>query len=71
MNDVTNRVETVVGLSVEDLIDIGAKLQALGIGTSDLLEFLDRDKIQLFAEHVTRIKRLESKLSTITDTACY
>lgn len=58
---------TVVGLSVPDLINISEKLSVLDLDTKDLLEFLDRDKIQLFAGLKNRIKHLEIKLNAVRD----
>jgi len=54
---------TVVGLSIQDLLDIRHKLDVLGISTSNLLEFLDMDKVQLFAEKERKIAHLERKIA--------
>lgn len=58
-------IDTVVGLSIPDLIEIQHKLQVMRLDTKDLLEFLDRDKVQLFAEKVNEIKTLKSKLADV------
>ena len=43
-------LDTVLGLEISKLANIKRKLDALGINLDDLAEFLDRDKVQLFAE---------------------
>lgn len=43
-------MDTVLGLEISKLANIKRKLDALGINLDDLAEFLDRDKVQLFAE---------------------
>jgi len=76
---------SVVGLSVEDLLKIKTKLNdscqeipvGLPRGTSrimnldlkDLLSFLDRDKVQLFADMTSEIKILKDKLNNISKIA--
>lgn len=56
---------TVIGLSIPDLIKIEVKLAALGINTKELLEFLDRDKIQLFAQQQLEIKKCHATMRRI------
>ena len=65
MSEYNGRIDSVVGLSISDLIDVSNKLDVLGITTKELLEFLDRDKVQLFAEQQEKIKRLEANISRI------
>ena len=65
MSEYNGRIDSVVGLSISDLIDVSNKLDVLGITTKELLEFLDRDKVQLFAEQQEKIKRLEADISRI------
>ena len=60
-----SEVDKVCGLSVNQLAEIKKKLAVLGLDLIDMIEFLDRDRVQLFAEQQTKIKRLESKLNKI------
>jgi len=60
-----DRVESIVGLRVDDLLAISEKLAILGLDPTDILEFLDRDKVQLFAELKVQIACLEGKLGRI------
>ena len=69
MSEYNGRIDSVVGLSISDLIDVSNKLDVLGITTKELLEFLDRDKVQLFAEQQEKIKRLEADISRIAGIA--
>jgi hypothetical protein len=62
----TKMIDTVVGLSIPDLIEIQHKLEVMRLDTKDLLEFLDRDKVQLFAEKIDEIKTLKSKLKEVS-----
>lgn len=57
--------DKILGLELKDLSDIACKLDILGLTTADLLTFLDRDKVQLFAEQRSEIKQLERKLNRI------
>ena len=60
-----NNPTHVVGLAIKDLIEVQKKLTTMRLDTKDLLEFLDRDKVQLFAEKVEEIKILRHKLDGI------
>ena len=57
--------EMIVGMSVEELIEVKEKLDIAGVGLRDIKEFLDRDKTQLFVEMKTKIKLLENKLEAV------
>lgn len=54
--------KSIVGLEIEYLLEVKKKLEFLGIDIADILEFLDRDKVILFAEKERKIKELERKL---------
>ena len=56
----------VVGLSIEDLMKVSEKLAVLGLDTGGLLEFLDRDKVQLFAEITLENDILRRRLKRIS-----
>ena len=42
------RAETLVGMSVSELLEVKKQLDVLGLGLGDLKQCLDRDKAQLF-----------------------
>jgi len=60
-------IEKIVGLQVNELLEIKRKLAFLGLELSDILEFLDRDKVVLFAEQQSEITYLKRKIQTIKD----
>lgn len=51
-------MDKVFGLDTGELLDISHKLNTLGLDLKDLIEFLDRDKVQLFAELKGEIRTL-------------
>lgn len=55
----TQNNEMIVGLSVETLLLIRNKLDNLGLDLEDILSFLDRNTIQLFAELRSENKSLK------------
>jgi len=57
--------DTVAGLNIKELLEVRAKLDVLGIQLSDVKEFLDRDKTQLFSEMKNKIRVLEKKLEDV------
>ena len=59
--------DRIFGMPAADLLEVRKKLTILGISTNELLSFLDRDKVQLFAEQQSKIKMLELKLKKISD----
>lgn len=61
--------EMIYGLSTDDLLAVKRKLDMLGIGLGDLIEFLDRDKVQLFGELKSENRVLRSRLKGIADRA--
>ena len=54
-----------LGLSLTELTKVRRKLDVLGLDLSDLIEFLDRDKVQLFYELKAEIRQLKYKLEKI------
>ncbi len=58
-------IESIVGLSVSELTEVRKKLQVAGLNLKDIQEFLDRDKVQLFAEMRQEIKALNRKLEEV------
>ena len=58
-------IDYFLGVKAEDCIAIVEKLAVIGIDPHGLLEFLDRDKVQLFAEQELEIKQLKLKLFKI------
>ena len=65
MRESDNLVSHVCGLSVRELIEVKCKLECLGLDLSEIIEFLDRDKVQLFAELKSDINMLEKKLRQV------
>ena len=61
--------DTILGLSLKDIVKIDRKLMVLGINLVDLLEFLDRDKVQLFAQMKWKIRMLEDIILNIKEQA--
>ena len=59
--------EKLFGLDAEQVFEVRKKLDALGISIGDLLEFLDRDKLILFAELKVRIAYLEGQIARIRE----
>jgi len=57
--------DMIVGMSVDELIDVKHKLDIAGVELSDIKEFLDRDNIQLLAEMKSKIRILEKKLKDV------
>lgn len=57
--------DMVLGLSTEDLLKIKEKLAVIGVEIKDIITFLDRDKVQLFAEQQRQIVALQQKLEAI------
>jgi hypothetical protein len=66
-DDITYKCQRILGFEIEELLEIKRKLLVLGIDLKDLTTFLDRDKVQLFAEMRLEIKILEQKLQTVRD----
>ena len=63
--ETVRRAETLVGMSVSELLEVKKQLDVLGLGLGDLKEFLDRDKAQLFSELKFKIRCLEKKLENV------
>lgn len=63
--ETVRRAETLVGMSVSELLEVKKQLDVLGLGLGDLKEFLDRDKVQLFSELKFKIRCLEKKLENV------
>ena len=63
--ETVRRAETIVGMSVSELLEVKKQLDVLGLGLGDLKEFLDRDKAQLFSELKFKIRCLEKKLEDV------
>lgn len=57
--------DMVLGLSTEDLLKVKEKLAVIGVEIKDIITFLDRDKVQLFAEQQRQIVALQQKLEAI------
>jgi len=53
----------IFGLKLEEITKIKHKLDLLDIDLSDLITFLDRDKVQLFAEQNSAIKELKESIN--------
>lgn len=53
------------GLSRKDLLSLKKKLTIMGLELKDILTFLDRDKVQLFAEQKGEIYMLKREISLI------
>lgn len=57
--------EKIFGLSKKDLLSLKKKLTIMGLELKDILTFLDRDKVQLFAEQKGEIYMLKRDISLI------
>ena len=55
------------GLTEDELLDIREKLNNENLELKDLIEFIDRDKTQLFAEQQRKIKWFEFKVKAIKE----
>ena len=60
-----NNEDKVLGLKIVELAEVRKKLQVLGLDLIDVIEFLDRDNAQLFAEMKVKIKSQELKIQQI------
>jgi len=60
-----SEIKSVFGIPVDDVLMVRQKLTVLGIEMEDVIEFLDRDKIQLFAEMKNKINHLERRIQNI------
>ena len=60
-----SEIKSVFGIPVDDVLMVRKKLTVLGIEMKDVIEFLDRDKIQLFAEMKNKINNLERRIQNI------
>jgi len=60
-------MDMVLGMSISELAEIREKLAIAGVELSDIKEFLDRDKTQLFAEMKAEIRHLNEKLKAVRE----
>ena len=60
-----SEIKSVFGIPVDDVLMVRQKLTVLGIEMKDVIEFLDRDEIQLFAEMKNKINHLERRIRNI------
>jgi len=58
-------VSELYGLNMDRIREIREKLDSLGLELEDIIEYMDRDKVILFAEMKSEIKRLNSKIEKV------
>jgi len=61
-------IEMIFGMETKALLDVKKKLQIMGVEITDILTFLDRDKVQLFAEQQSEIIYLKKRIADIKKT---
>ncbi len=57
----------VVGLKIDDLLEVSKRLKILGLDIKDILEFLDRREVVILGEKERKIKHLQYQLRKIKD----
>lgn len=59
--------EYMVGLKIDDLLEVSKRLKILGLDIKDILEFLDRREVVILGEKERKIKHLQYQLRKIKD----
>ena len=59
--------EYLVGLKIDDLLEVSKRLKILGLDIKDILEFLDRREVVILGEKERKIKHLQYQLRKIKD----
>jgi len=65
---INEQTERLFGMDTKGLLAVRKKLKILGIDINDVVTFLDRDKVQLFAEQQCEIKLLKERIEKIKNT---